>query len=183
MKKNINWITLLSLLAFSVLTGYVVYFLSNADYQSGDLIRPYSQSDTQSKFSEILRVDLNNLITNYDDQIKLISSVFGFIAFLISYQAKNKISISSVSWGVLCFGVIVLSASLVFCILGKDLLITMLIRNSVKLSLNALTISRQINIVCIVISTISFGFYTIKLAQNISSYKFINPEKNQDEEN
>lgn len=182
MMKGINWITLFSLLAFSLLIGFIVYFLSNSGYQSGDLIRPYSQLNDQSKFSEILRVDLNNLITNYDDQIKLISTVFGFIAFLISYQAKNKIIISSAAWGFLCFGIIVLSASLVFCILGKDLLITMLIRNSVKLGLDALAISRQINIVCMVISIISFGFYTIKLAQNISNNKFITQEKSEDEE-
>lgn len=144
-----------------------VVFISNSSYSNGEEIRPYEIHDTLTDYMKALQADYTMLLNHYSDQVKIISSAFAFIAFLVTYSNTSKITITEKAWGFLSAGIIVLVASLILSQFGKELLYTMSIRNSVDISLKALYISRLSNYFCLVIASVCIGFYALELANNI----------------
>jgi hypothetical protein len=152
----------LSLIAF-------VLFIYYSNYSDGEIFKPYDIKDVLTPRMEALQDDFRMLLDHYTDQVQIVSSAFAFLAFLVTYQSKSNIQISSKAWGFLVTGVIVLILSLVLSQFGKELLYTMSIRNSVDIDLRALKISRLTNYFCFVIAAFCIGFYALEIAKTIIS--------------
>lgn len=165
-KKFINPITVCTMSAALLSLGVFIYFALSSKINRGFIIRPYSSKDSLTNHMESLRIDITNLTENYSEQVKLILSALGFIAALVTFQSKKNLKLSKKSWGLLLAGIIILLCSLILCLLGKELLITMSINNSVNIESLALTFSRKAINICLILSTICVSFFALEISFN-----------------
>lgn len=164
-----------------VIIAFILFvcFIYSSDYGNGSLIRPYNTNDTDTPYMKGIREDFGNLFKQFSDHVTLLTSTFGFIAFLVTYQNKNKILVSDRAWGLLVVGVILLVTSLILSLFGKELLLRMAIRNSVDIGNTALGFSRMANYFCLIGAAVCIGFYTIELTLKTT---FISPSNNNENE-
>jgi hypothetical protein len=109
--------------------------------------------------------DVTNLMLGvYADAIRLVTTAFGAITFLVGYQQKRSAVLSHRAWGLFSAGVIFLTGALIICLMSREILLTMVAQNAVDLTLPALLYGRWATYLCMTLAAVCVGFFATEAA-------------------
>src|SRR5262249_8546912 len=113
-------ITLWSLIAgVAVVSIWGVFGILSPIESGSKLLR-----DDTAHQADDLRESVKMLLTAYGDLTNVVTAAFGAIAFLVTYQQKQRIVIGTRAWTTLSAGLIFLTGALVLTLLGRESLLT-----------------------------------------------------------
>ena len=117
---------------------------------------------------EQLRESVKILLESYMHLTSLITGAFGLFAFLITLQQKKNARLSGLANALMLTGTIFLAGSLVFCLLGREMLLLMVSRNAIDLGASALQFSRWTAYACLVAAASSASLFAMEVTLSVS---------------
>jgi hypothetical protein len=144
------------MLASAVGALLVGLFLLRTHYSVG-----YAAFDVDKM--EDVRAIINLILSSYDNAISLATAGFGAIAFLVTFQQKQRTNVTNRAWALLGAGLVFLASALVLSLLGREVILLMITRNAVDLSVPMLTYGRWFGYSSIVLAAILVSFFAIEV--------------------
>jgi hypothetical protein len=146
-----------AVVAVAVLTGLLLIFRHvAAENQFG--LRVYDHGEISGLRDVLKTVQDNNI-----ELLKLTTTSFGVIAFLVTYQQKKHVDASPAAWALLAIGLVALIGALIFALLTMETLQAMLGNNAVDLGLTALAVARYCVYGCLVVGAVGISGFALKV--------------------
>jgi hypothetical protein len=166
-RRRVLWAALAGVAILGMLFALLAAF---GDQATGPIVMSQDSTNHQPKPDELLSVT-KEVLQTYADLIQIVSASFAVVAFLIGYQQKRNVALSGRAWALLTTGIILLTGALLFCLIGREMLLTMMAQNSVDLSLARLLYTRWAAYGCLVGAGALVGFYAVEAAVPADSYE------------
>jgi hypothetical protein len=154
------------LTVIAIATAVVVLVIGILTLRSGydvgmQLYKPTPESPVDADVA--LRDSVKLYLDTHKELLRLVTAFFAAIAFLIFYQLKKGVNPSLQAWVALATGLVFLLGSMAAALLGMDLILRMVGRNSVDLGLTALVYARWTMFAFILVGTGAVGVFAADL--------------------
>jgi formate/nitrite transporter FocA (FNT family) len=141
-----------------VLSVISVFWILNP-IQSGDKLQRNDDHQTED-----LRESVKLLLSSYTDLTGVITAAFGAVAFLVTYQQKERIAVHRAASTFLMMGLVFMTGALILTLLGRESLLTMISRDAIEMTAHPLLYGRWATYILLVGATVLIGVYAVQLA-------------------
>jgi dolichyl-phosphate-mannose--protein O-mannosyl transferase len=104
------------------------------------------------------------LIESYRGLTDLATAAFGAVAFFVAYQQQRGVELSTWAWSLLGAALLLLFGALMFSLLGRELLVSMISANAVAIDAVALQVGRRAFYICFLVAAIAVGVFALDVA-------------------
>ncbi len=111
-----------------------------------------------------LREAVKILMDSYSSLINLVTTAFGAVAFLITFQQTRRNALTTRAWIIFTVGVVLLSLALLVAFVGREELLMMMTHNAVDITLPILSITRWLCYLCMVVAAILVLAFAVEVA-------------------
>jgi len=113
---------------------------------------------------EDLRDAVKILMDSYSGLITLVTASFGAVAFLITFQQMQAARPTSRGWSLFAIGIVLLTLALGLAFVGREELLISLTRNAVDITLPALSLTRWLCYLCIMLAAVLILSFAVEVA-------------------
>ncbi len=112
--------------------------------------------------AEDIRDVVKMLMDSYSELVTLVTASFGAVAFLVTFQ-RNQARLTGRAWILFSISTVFLVLALLLAFVGREELLIMVTRNAVDVTLPALTFTRWLCYLCIMMAAILALFFAAEV--------------------